>query len=872
MHKPSLALKVIAPKIRRGFVFRLRLEKFFRLHDETRVLLVEAPAGFGKTVLLAQWRRAAMAAGAPVAWVTLAERDTALDVVEAIALAIQQATGRHRFAFDALASSEALEHADGAVSHLAAEWAALANPPLLVLDDFERVTDARAQAVLLQLVRQLPDHCRLLVGTRPLQERDWVADLQSYGHLAQLTQKDLAFTLEESFEFLCAQCPQYVDSNLFARLHRLTEGWPVGLEIAAARLKVAPPHEAALMDAQTQAQGASAFLLKKATANLSPRARQFLLEVSLLDHFCVSLCAAIDDQPDVATVIDELRAGSGLLIEGEGSEWFRLHQLALEPLRKEAHGLPAVRLRHWHARAARWFADRGYWDAAAHHAFAAPDQALAIECVKNGILATHRAGKLELVSDWLERLPESEVMQSVDLRLSVARSWAVAGGGERARCLVADLLSHGCESIRYKAALVCGSAAVHADDPDAAQHCIAPWPLEPPTDDVAWRLPFFSMRHWLDETSGRHGPLGSAATWPVSFTGTGEAALTEALAHQLKAVGYLNEGQPVLALELLSPVLAWVEELLGRRSGPAVLLGGTMAFAACELGDAARARLLLADRHDLIDPGLLPGGCALATVAAATLARVDGQEHRALSILETFRKRAAARALTRNEAVALGELIRLHAVAGRSTTVEALLNELLQVSERPAARGLCEGDVVLQLHLAQARGAMLRRHWKSAHRSAQQATERAQHMGRRRVELEARLVRAAIAWHESGTVEADLADAASSAVSLKLQRLLLEVDPVLEPFLSAQTSPAPAASAQTPMAQALPRQAATLLTQREQEVLTLLAKGMSNKEIANCLELGDGTVKWHVKNLFTKLEAGDRRTAVGRARRLGLIE
>lgn len=717
MLKPSLALKVIPPKIRRGFIFRLRLEQFFLRHDETRILFVEAPAGFGKTVLLMQWRRAAMAAGTPVAWVTLGERDTASDVVEAVALAIRQATGRHRFAFGMEVSGASSGQADAAVAILAAEWAALVPTPLLVLDDFERVVDAGAQAVLLQLLRQLPDHCRMLVGSRPLQCRSWLVDLESYGHLAHLTQRELAFTLEESFEFLSAQCPQYVDSNLFARLHRLTEGWPVGLEIAAARLKVAPPHEAAWLDAQSQAQGASAFFLDKATENLSKRARRFLVEVSVLDHFCVSLCAAIDGQPDVPAVIEELRAGSGLLMEGEEGEWFRLHQLALEPLRQQALQLPAERLRHVHAQAARWFADRGYWDAAAHHAFAAPVPDLVIECVKKGILSTLRAGKLEVVADWLQRLPEAEVMQSVDLRLSVARSFAVAGRGDRASALVQDLLSHDSETIRYKASLICGSAAVHADDPDAAQRCIAAWPDAPPTDDEAWRLPYFSMRRWLAETSGRQGLLGGAGTWPVSFTRTGEAALTEAMAHQLKAVGYLNEGQPALALDLLAPVLSWLEESLGYRNGAAVLLGGTMAYAACELGDLPRARLLLADREDLIDPGVLPGGCALATLTVAALACADGQEHRALSLLEAFRRGAAARMLVRNEAVGLGELVRLHAAAGRLTTVETLVEELLGLMDRPAARGLRRGDIALQVLLAQARLAILRRSWRGARKA-----------------------------------------------------------------------------------------------------------------------------------------------------------
>jgi LuxR family maltose regulon positive regulatory protein len=316
--------------------------------------------------------------------------------------------------------------------------------------------------------------------------------------------------------------------------------------------------------------------------------------------------------------------------------------------------------------------------------------------------------------------------------------------------------------------------------------------------------------------------------------------------------------------------LARFEAQLGRRSAPAVLVAVSLAAAACEQDDFEQMRLLLADRLDLLDPGVLPDAFALGFVAAASLAQHDGDEARARDLLELLLARARARGFARIQAIAIDELVKLNVAAGRLDVCVRLLEALEAASREAGARkSLNAGPITLQLRLVEARVRSASGDADAALAASEAAIELARSLRRRRLEFEARLLRAAAILALTGAPPDDLADLVSLAETLALWRMLREADPALRRWLPQRAAVREAPAACEPTRRG--GEAPAGLTAREAEVLRLLSRGLSNREIADALDIGDGTIKWHLKNLFVKFEASDRRRVVARARTLGLI-
>ncbi|MDO9014233.1 MAG: hypothetical protein Q7U84_05580, partial [Polynucleobacter sp.] len=408
MEDPTLGLKVMAPILRRGHYFRLWLDQYLHRHEGCQLIVVEAPPGYGKTMLLAQWRRTLMAGGAMTAWLTLDDRDDEGRVIEGMVLSIRQSTGRNDFSLGDNFSERDPDLSMKRISSMLSEWAALARPLVLILDDMDRVTSPKAVWALDYLIRNLPSNCRLFIGTRPLQERESIVDLQSYGKAALLNQRELAFTLEETIAFFNGRFPELEGSNVFSMIHRQTEGWPVGLEIACNRLEFARNQAPGTLETLDFASDIRHFFIEKTAGTLSDQSRAMLIDIAMLDQFNKDLVVAVTGKEEARDLIDSLRATSALITEVEGGIWFRFHQLALDHLRSQLILSAKDRLLGVHLRAAKWFALHSFWDEAARHALHAGDDDLANDYAKKGLLSTLRAGKLDVVAQWLRRLPDAE--------------------------------------------------------------------------------------------------------------------------------------------------------------------------------------------------------------------------------------------------------------------------------------------------------------------------------------------------------------------------------------------------------------------------------------------------------------------------------
>jgi LuxR family maltose regulon positive regulatory protein len=302
------------------------------------------------------------------------------------------------------------------------------------------------------------------------------------------------------------------------------------------------------------------------------------------------------------------------------------------------------------------------------------------------------------------------------------------------------------------------------------------------------------------------------------------------------------------------------------------MLAAALAQAHWECARHDEALSLLAGRLDTLQRFGLPDTLMAAYRTLARIAETEKRQAQALSLLDTLRALGRARGQLRVQVLAQAELVRLHARHGRAETASTLSAELgaLLRGRRTGTPALFQPWLDLQTEIARAQALLA--HDGTARlpevlQAAEAATALAQALKRDADLVEARLLRAE-ALRRDGSAEARAVfDEALSLAEAEGQLRVLRDQG--RDAMAAPEPPAPSPQAETQASAAPPPN--SLLTGKEREVLLLLERNLSNKEIALALAVSEQTVKWHVKNLFQKLNAGSRKHAVARARLLGLL-
>jgi LuxR family maltose regulon positive regulatory protein len=338
---------------------------------------------------------------------------------------------------------------------------------------------------------------------------------------------------------------------------------------------------------------------------------------------------------------------------------------------------------------------------------------------------------------------------------------------------------------------------------------------------------------------------------------------------------------------LLRPALAAAEGDLGRRDPLVCMLAALLAAAVWEQGRPQDAIALLANRLDVLERTGLPDAVYLGYRTAARIAAAGGAEDRALELLEGLRAAGEARNLPRLAIASLAEQVRLHARRFRAETCRTLcerIDAILARDDVPQGR-LWRRNAELLRQMAAASAAIAAQEWSRALEPLARANELAEAIGLRRVRIEIMGLRAFALDRDGNQAEPLLREAMDLAAALGLAQPFADAHPALGEWAArvatssianeahaADQRPQPA----RPSAQREPSQPrmnpSMALTPKERRVLELLARNLSNKEIAMAMQIGEETIKWHLKNVFGKLAAGSRKQVVRRAHLLGLLE
>ena len=437
--------RVCAP---RDALLRPRCTDVLR-ESASRLVLLAAPPGFGKTTLLAQWREVD---GRAFACVSLDSADNDPGtfwsyIVQAI---------RHAAPEWGAAALRALRQPragdlEGVVTAVLHDLEAIDEKLVLVLDDYQGITNRSCHDWLNFFLERTPSNVTLALSTRsdpPLP----MARLRALDELLELRAVDLSFTEAESATFLNEILQLDLATETLGVLHERTEGWPVGVHLAAMSLSQAADRPGFVARFSGANRHIVDYLTEVVLETLDEERRQFLLETSVLDALCGPLCdEATGRHGSVEGLIELERANLFLIPLDDCREWYRYHELFADALRNRLLQSDPELARTVHRRASEWLGREGYRYEAVRHAVAADELESAITLVLDDWRPSLAEDDAAAILRQLEELPWAGVEQ--DARLAVVSAWALGALNRREESLAA---LESAESARFERPMPCG--------------------------------------------------------------------------------------------------------------------------------------------------------------------------------------------------------------------------------------------------------------------------------------------------------------------------------------------------------------------------------------------------------------------------------
>jgi len=891
-----LTTKLHAPRRRRGVVERPRLTH--RLVDATlpSLTLVSAPAGFGKTTLLAEWLGSDKHKSRSTAWLSLDARDNDPTVFWSYVIAALRtvAPDAGQGALSLLRSSQPLEPVVGSLLN---DLAGLAGEVMLVLDDYHVIESAPLHESIAFLLEHLPPQVHLVLGGRadpPLP----LARLRARGELLEVRAADLRFTADEAAAYLNEAMGLHLAAGDVDALEARTEGWIAALQLAALSMQGRDDTSGFIASFAGDDRFVVDYLAEEVLERQPEEVRSFLLETAITDRFTGALCDAVTGRSGGKAMLETLdRANLFLVPLDDRRLWYRYHHLFADVLRARMLDEQPERVDELHRRASAWYETAGDRPEAIAHAMAAHDVERAARLIELAAPGMFRTRQEATARRWLTALPDDLFPDRPVLSIALVGALMVSGetagvepllqGIDRwldpsvdaATAIVFDHteLAHLPAQVEvYRAAL----ALIAGDTRGTIEHADRALDLAEPSDHLR---------------RGSSAGLLGLAHWTLGDLERAGRRYSESVA-SLTAAGHVSDALGC------SIALADIQITQGR------------------LGDAIRtyqAGLDLADAHSVVrGTADMHIGLAEVLLERNDLAQALGHfeastrlgEHAGLP-QHAYRWRVAAARIRRAEGDLagalglLGEAMRAYntdfsppvrPVAAVRARAQLADGDVAAAQRWAAERGLAPADELSYLyeyeHVTLAR-VLLATHTIDRDRPSTDDVIRlaarlltAAEEGKRTGSAIEILIVVALAHQARGdhtAATAALEQALARAEPEGYIRLFVDELPALAPLLRATSGRGAAGGHATRVLAAaavgVGREAGRSrpglvdgLSSRELDVLRLLRSDLSGPEIARELLVSLNTVRTHTKNIYMKLGATNRREAVRLAGERGL--
>ncbi len=899
MPAPLLTTKLYRPPSQAKLVARLRLVERLNSSLAGKLSLISAPAGFGKTTLLAEWLYAENQSQASlypsnIAWLSLDEGDNDLArFFTYFIAALQQVDPHIGQALLPTLQTSTLPPTETLLVMLVNDIVSAAQPLLLVLDDYHVIKNQAIHHALDFLLDHLPPAMHLVISGRadpPLH----LSRLRVRREITELRADDLRFTPDEAAQFFNDLFDLDLSPADIAALDARTEGWIASLQLLALAMQSPSSHtnKQAFVDAFSGSHRyVIDYLVEEVMAHQPGEIRQFLQQTAILERFCAPLCDATLQISNSRQILARLEAANLFLVPlDDERRWYRYHHLFADFLRQRLQSEAGDQIAGLHRRAARWFESENLAGEAVQHWLAVEDYEAVVRLLEIHAMPTILQGHARTMERWLRALPPE--WQSIGPRTNLAFAWMlllrgqyseVAGYLQNAKTSAARQAKGKVETeatdIQCEVLALRGVLTALQDDPAAGTELVLEAIELAPAENVYLQgLVYFSLGTTYNY-AGQAKPAIAAYRQAIPLCqAAGNRMAAVLCATNLSMLAYAR-GQLHLAVEVCQQVLDALEP---QHRTPA--LGGIYAT----LGMIYYEWNRLDTAHDHLQQGLTwgrlvghPAALSFSLVSLSRVYQAQGKEPDAAIALQEavdLLQQAGAPAWVTPEIINRQVELALH--GGDLRTVENVLQESGIGLEDEA------GQAIEMVHLAwlrrlraegrQGEGLVL------AHR-LQKSAEAGARTGR----LIQILVQRSLLHQTQNEFEPAL-DALHRALLLAepegyirtfvdegqpMKKLLPKIqaqDDRIKKYVAVLLNAFETTEPIQPLSFS-PQPLIEPLSDRELEILHLMADGLSNPEIAQQLIITPGTVKVHVHNIYGKLGVSGRVKAVAKAKELNLL-
>lgn len=402
-----LATKLEIPLLGYRIIQRNRLTALLQAGSTRRVTLVTAPAGYGKTTLLVEWLSTNKLADWRVAWVSLDSSDsTPLTFWSYVAAGLQKISPHLHYNPQPILQHESSLQDFTQLNPLINGIAQIPHPVCLVLDNYEAIKDDSIHQAVGYLIEHQPDNLHLILSSRTVPPIP-LARLRIQRQLVEINEKELSFTLPEAHAFLKQVMELDLAPEKVTALVEATEGWIAGLQMAGLSMHDRPdfqPMQGRLVDDNRQI---TTYLIEEVLNQQEPAVRDFLLKTSILTDLSAPLCNALLGRTDSQEMLSRIERANLFVITLDVSQsWYRCHPLFADVLQTYLEQMHPEQVGELHRRACAWLLEHGYAEKAVTHALACGDLEKAAEIVDT--CAMQNIIDLDLTSlvQWINRFSD----------------------------------------------------------------------------------------------------------------------------------------------------------------------------------------------------------------------------------------------------------------------------------------------------------------------------------------------------------------------------------------------------------------------------------------------------------------------------------
>jgi LuxR family maltose regulon positive regulatory protein len=901
-----LETKLFLPKAPRGLVRRTRLNRLLDRATESKLLLVSAPAGFGKTTLLADWLASEREEWA-AAWLSLDRGDNDPTSFWTYVIAALQAVEPGLGASERmLLQAPQPPPVEAVLTTLLNAVSTTAGEVVLVLDDYHLIDSREVHDGIAFLLEHLPPQLHVAIATRadpavPL------ARLRARGELVEIRAAELRFTPEEAAAYLNERMSLQLTAQDVATLEGRTEGWIAALQLAALSMQGRDDAAGFIASFAGDDRFVIDYLVEEVLQRQTQDVQVFLMQTSVLDQLSGPLCDAVTGQPGGKAMLGALDRGNLFLVPLDDSRrWYRYHHLFADVLRMRLLDEQPDVVRLLHQRASRWYEQHGRRAEAIRHAMAGEDFERAADLIELAMPAMFRSRQETTLRSWLDVLPDEIIdvrpvlsigcvaallstgqLEGVESHLRIAEGWLEATTPTRTgpQTSSADMVVTDQDAFRGLPSAIAlyraGQARMLGDVPGTMTHARQALDLAGEDDHL--------------RRGGASALLG-LASWTVGDLDAGFRLYADAMADLQKA-GHLADtlGCAIVMADIritqgrLREAWSIYEQGLrraGTHTGPVLAGTADMHVGMSELCvernelDAARQHLRIS--KDLGEHAGLPQNPYRWCVAMAAVHQTEGDFESALGLLDEAERRYTSDFSPEVRTVA--------AVRARAWVAGGRPDAAIH---RARARGLSTTDDLDYLrefeHITMARALL------AGCRDARPENDvkgvigllerllQAAEDGRREGSVIEILVLLALARRLRGDTVAALAALERALTAAEREgyvRMFIGEGPPIVALLEAAVDrgivPGYARrllAAAGERRRGAPRKQglAEPLSARELDVLRLLATDLAGPAIAGELVVSLNTVRTHTQRIYAKLGVSNRRLAVRRARELDLL-